>query len=449
MALLDRFLDAMKLNDDDEFDDDDFLDDEFDDDEDEVKPKNRFFKRFRDDDPDDDLDDDEPEVSSRKEKPRKEEKVSADKFDMPKSSARPVREKAAKKSKVTPIRKASKPAGMEVNVIRPQSMEDTRDIADTLMDNCTVVLNLEGKAGVETVLTQRGNLLLGAATDDGAHSQRHRAGIMSGLQSCHEQIVVLGDVVARIASPAQVEGLAFDGATGHVYQLGDYPHLRGVIESGVMHNGAVHQGQSQVALVDGKAQTLSKVQAGLAATGLSLIGDVVVNKGSRVEVLDGRRRRGDFIRVSSHRYARRNADERAMTLASILAVLGQRIIEVAVDVLMHVAMRDKRVDHDANLICASSQIVAEALHLVDMLDKDFIKGEGGIERSHVSRTFNQKRGRTGSSQRELVGVVGLEPTIPKEADFKSAAYANSATLPSCVAHDTKKLLLTGKCHTTP
>ena len=50
MALLDRFLDAMKLNDDDEFDDDDFLDDEFDDDEDEVKPKNRFFKRFRDDD---------------------------------------------------------------------------------------------------------------------------------------------------------------------------------------------------------------------------------------------------------------------------------------------------------------------------------------------------------------------------------------------------------------
>ena len=43
MALLDRFLDAMKLNDDDEFDDDDFLDDEFDDDEDEVKPKNRFF----------------------------------------------------------------------------------------------------------------------------------------------------------------------------------------------------------------------------------------------------------------------------------------------------------------------------------------------------------------------------------------------------------------------
>ena len=29
----------------------------------------------------------------------------------------------------------------------------------------------------------------------------------------------------------------------------------------------------------------------------------------------------------------------------------------------------------------------------------------------------------------LVGAVGLEPTFPKEADFKSAASANSATLP--------------------
>ena len=33
---------------------------------------------------------------------------------------------------------------MEVCVIRPTSMEDTREIADTLVDNSTVVLNLEG-----------------------------------------------------------------------------------------------------------------------------------------------------------------------------------------------------------------------------------------------------------------------------------------------------------------
>lgn len=33
---------------------------------------------------------------------------------------------------------------------------------------------------------------------------------------------------------------------------------------------------------------------------------------------------------------------------------------------------------------------------------------------------------------ELVGAVGLEPTSPKAADFKSAAYANSATPPRIV-----------------
>ena len=33
---------------------------------------------------------------------------------------------------------------MEVCVIRPTSMEDTREIADTLVHNSTVVLNLEG-----------------------------------------------------------------------------------------------------------------------------------------------------------------------------------------------------------------------------------------------------------------------------------------------------------------
>ena len=33
---------------------------------------------------------------------------------------------------------------MEVCVIKPSSMEDAREIADTLIDRCTVVLNLEG-----------------------------------------------------------------------------------------------------------------------------------------------------------------------------------------------------------------------------------------------------------------------------------------------------------------
>lgn len=47
--------------------------------------------------------------------------------------------------KVTPMRQRK--AGqvpMEVKVIRPTSMEDSREIADTLISECTVLLNLEG-----------------------------------------------------------------------------------------------------------------------------------------------------------------------------------------------------------------------------------------------------------------------------------------------------------------
>ena len=62
MSLLDRFLDAIKLNDDD-YDEEDFLDDDLDDDTDEVnKPKSRFFNRFDDDD---DLEDEEVPVKRR------------------------------------------------------------------------------------------------------------------------------------------------------------------------------------------------------------------------------------------------------------------------------------------------------------------------------------------------------------------------------------------------
>ena len=138
MSLLDRFLDAIKLNDDD-YDEEDFLDDELDDEAEEVnKPKSRFFNRFDDDD---DLDEDEVPVKKTASRPAKTAKSE--------TASRPVKrekEKApAKRSKVTPIRRKSSAAGsMEVNVIRPVSMEDTRDIADTLLDLCTVILNLEG-----------------------------------------------------------------------------------------------------------------------------------------------------------------------------------------------------------------------------------------------------------------------------------------------------------------
>ena len=55
MGVLDRFLNAMKLNDNDGFDDDDFLDDEMDDFEEEA-PKKRFFKKQNEEDDLGDLD---------------------------------------------------------------------------------------------------------------------------------------------------------------------------------------------------------------------------------------------------------------------------------------------------------------------------------------------------------------------------------------------------------
>ena len=48
--------------------------------------------------------------------------------------------------KVTPIRpvKKAQGSGMEVCVIKPSSVEDAREITETLLDNRAVVLNLEG-----------------------------------------------------------------------------------------------------------------------------------------------------------------------------------------------------------------------------------------------------------------------------------------------------------------
>ena len=45
MGVLDKFLDAIKLSDDDEYEDDDFFDDEFDDDYEDEKPKKGLFKK--------------------------------------------------------------------------------------------------------------------------------------------------------------------------------------------------------------------------------------------------------------------------------------------------------------------------------------------------------------------------------------------------------------------
>ena len=120
MGVFDKFLDIMKLNDDD-YDDDFYDDDEYLDDGEEYdeKPQRRSFfgkKNTKEDDFDD--------------------------FDMgEEKSYRP-----SASNKVTPMRHpaARKNGNMEVCVVKPSSVDDSREITETLLSGRTVILNLEG-----------------------------------------------------------------------------------------------------------------------------------------------------------------------------------------------------------------------------------------------------------------------------------------------------------------
>ena len=149
MGVLDKFLDIMKLSDDDDdYENDDFFDDDYDDDdyEDRSSKKSGILSKFnrgkdsgRDrDDGYDDYDDDYDERSARP------------------SSSRASHQPAGS-SKVTPMRQPSsrrQAPNMEVCVIKPSSVEDAREITETLLSGRTVILNLEGKADALCVLVE-------------------------------------------------------------------------------------------------------------------------------------------------------------------------------------------------------------------------------------------------------------------------------------------------------
>ena len=112
MGFLDKFLNVKRLTPD---DDDDFYNEEYDYDEPEEKTRSSF--------------------KSRKER--------EDSFQDDFKEQRP----AKTTPKVTPIRPSRKQqniGGMEVCVIKPTSVEDAREITETLLNNRTVVLNVEG-----------------------------------------------------------------------------------------------------------------------------------------------------------------------------------------------------------------------------------------------------------------------------------------------------------------
>ena len=107
MGFVDKILDVLRLSDEDD-DDYEFANEEFyDDDDDYEEPKKKM--------------------------PRRENKVEA--------KEKPV-------SKITPITKAPKKQGvnigMEVCVIKPTTIEDEIEIADTLLSGRTVLINMEG-----------------------------------------------------------------------------------------------------------------------------------------------------------------------------------------------------------------------------------------------------------------------------------------------------------------
>lgn len=113
MGALDNFLKYMKLNDE---EDGGYYDDDYYDDEDDVA-----------------------ESAPKKKSSAAKDMEAEDAAD----------EKPARKTvpKITPMKSASKrvnAGGMEVCVIKPTSVEDGREITETLLANRTVVLNLEG-----------------------------------------------------------------------------------------------------------------------------------------------------------------------------------------------------------------------------------------------------------------------------------------------------------------
>ncbi|MEE8835504.1 MAG: cell division protein SepF [Eubacteriales bacterium] len=150
MNIFDKFLDAVRLNDDyDDEDDDSFFDDEDDFDEVDEKPKKRFgrHKKEEEAEPEDDPDESSQDTDS-------DSRFSSSRFSSQKSAPKGPSVRTNSNPKVTPMRRrnVSAASSMEVCVIKPSRVEDYREIADTLLSGCTVVLNLEG---IDVELAQR------------------------------------------------------------------------------------------------------------------------------------------------------------------------------------------------------------------------------------------------------------------------------------------------------
>lgn len=106
MSVMDKFLSSIKFSDEDDYDDDDY----------------------------DDYDDDDEIIELPKKKP------------VPKAPIEEDRPKPKAAPKFNTVKSSKKNGGdsMEVCVIKPTSVDDTREITDTLLEGRPVVLNVEG-----------------------------------------------------------------------------------------------------------------------------------------------------------------------------------------------------------------------------------------------------------------------------------------------------------------
>ncbi len=108
MSILDKLLGGMQYSDDDEYDDDGYYDDY-----DDEKPASRGINK----------------------RAVKAQTLDDDEDNKPKAPSRPALKNG---------RSRMMSNGMEVCVIKPTSVEDAREITDTLLQNHTVLLNMEG-----------------------------------------------------------------------------------------------------------------------------------------------------------------------------------------------------------------------------------------------------------------------------------------------------------------
>ena len=193
-------------------------------------------------------------------------------------------------------------------------------------------MNLEGKARVQAKGAQRLNLLLAASADDGSGGKRRGSAVVRGLVRRHVQVIVDRDVEAPVAYPTQVERLALDGTNDHLGELVEHAEFYVGLQRGVVENRLGDHGKCQVAAVDSKPRALGEVHAGLTAAQLPVIGDVVVDERTRLEMLDGRRGAAGALKAAAHCGGGEHADERAVALAGIGGKCRERGIQVALDI---------------------------------------------------------------------------------------------------------------------